>query len=322
MEVSLLLSLLIFLTFVSLLMGLFWAFAGADRGYRQRLQKRLDHLRGLEERQSSDSLLKTDAFGGFPLISAGLKKIRVIEPLKTLMVQADVVWPVRVLLLVNLLSGVGGIILGFLISAVKGGLVGGALGLAVPYRILVSKRKRRVKQFERQLPDALGLLVRGLKAGYAFTAGLQMAANEMPDPMGIELRKTFTEYNHGLDLNVALLNLCRRVPLPDLKFFTTSVMIQRETGGNLAEILDKNSSLIRERFKLRGQIRAQTGEGRLSGVVLVLLPPVMAIFLFFLNRPYVMVLVEHPMGRLMALTALGLQLVGMLLIRKIVNIKV
>ncbi|MDP3181834.1 MAG: type II secretion system F family protein [Desulfobaccales bacterium] len=322
MEVSLLLSLLIFFTLVSLFMGLFWAFAGADRGYRQRLQKRLNQLKGLEERQPSDSLLKTDAFSGFPLISAGLKKIRVIEPLKTLMIQADVSWPVGVLVLINLLSGMGGIILGFLANGVKGGLVGGVVGLVVPYRILVSKRRRRVKQFEKQLPDALDLLVRGLKAGYAFTVGLQMAANEMPDPIGIEFHKTFTEYNHGQDLNVALLNLCQRVPLPDLKFFTTAVMIQRETGGNLAEILDKNSSLIRERFKLRGQIRAQTGEGRLSGVVLVLLPPVTAIFLFFLNRPYVMVLLEHPLGRLMALTAMGLQLVGILLIRKIVNIKV
>ena len=248
--------------------------------------------------------------------------MRLVEPLKLLLIQADVTWPPGVVILIFLLAAMVGLTLGFLKWGVLGGLGGAALGTFIPYKVLITRRKRRVKKFEKQLPDALDLLVRGLKAGYAFTSGLQLAANEMSDPVGTEFRRTFIEYNHGLDLNLALLHLCQRVPLPDLKFFTTAVMIQRETGGNLAEILEKNSTLIRERFKLKGQILALTGEGRMSGLVLVLLPPVLFFILFLVNPEYILLLVEHPTGRIMALTAITLQLLGMMLIRKIVNIKV
>jgi tight adherence protein B len=165
-------------------------------------------------------------------------------------------------------------------------------------------------------------LSRGLKAGHAFASGLQLVAEEMPDPIGGEFFHTFKEYNHGLDLNAALLNLCRRVDLRDLRFFTTAVMIQRETGGNLSEILDKIAALIRERFKLRNQIQALTAEGRLSGVILVLLPPATALALFYLNPDYVMLLVRHPLGRLMSITALSFQILGIVTIRKIVRVKV
>ena len=126
-------------------------------------------------------------------------------------------------------------------------------------------KRRRLGKFEKQLPDALELLGRGLKAGHAFTAGLQLVADEMGPPIGPEFFKTYKEHNHGLDLNAALLNLCRRIDLQDLRFFTTAVMIQRETGGNLAEILEKIAALIRERFKLHNQVKALTAEGRLSG---------------------------------------------------------
>lgn len=322
MDLSLLFSLLIFLTFISVFMGIFWAYASAGRGYRQRLQKRLDYLKGQEEPQPGGSLLKTDGFGGIPFISDRLKKIRLMEPLKLLLIQADVHWPVGVVILLFFPAIMVGLILGFLKWGVLGGLGGGALGALVPYRILLAKRKRRVKKFEKQLPDALGLLVRGLKAGYAFTSGLQLAANEMPDPIGKEFRKTFIEFNHGMDLDLALLHLCQRVPLPDLKFFTTAVMIQRETGGNLAEILEKSANLIRERFQLKGQIMALTGEGRISGLVLVLLPPVLFFILLLVNPEYMLLLIEHPTGQKMALIAITLQLLGMILIRKIVNIKV
>jgi tight adherence protein B len=125
-----------------------------------------------------------------------------------------------------------------------------------------------------------------------------------------------------MDLNTALLHLCQRLDLRDLRFFTTAVMIQRETGGNLAEILDKIATLIRERFKLRNQIQALTAEGRLSGVILLLLPPATALALFYLNPDYVMLLVNHPMGRMMAITALFFQALGIITIRKIVRIKV
>ena len=183
-------------------------------------------------------------------------------------------------------------------------------------------KQRRLAKFEKQFPDALELLARGLKAGHAFTAGMQLVADEMGPPIGPEFFKTYKEQNHGLDLNSALLNLCRRIDLQDLRFFTTAVMIQRETGGNLAEILDKIAALVRERFKLCNQVRALTAEGRLSGIILSMLPPVTALALYFMNQNYIMLLWRSPKGRMMALFALAFQALGILTIRKIVKIKI
>jgi len=201
-------------------------------------------------------------------------------------------------------------------------LAGGGLGLLIPYKILARRRKRRLQKFEKQLPDALDLLARGLRAGHAFPSGLQQVAKEMPDPLGTEFFRTFREFNHGLDLNNALLNLCDRIDLRDLSFFTTAVLIQRETGGNLTEILEKISILIRERFKLRDQVKALTAEGRLSGLILLILPPLLAGILMLVNPAYESQLFQHPTGRVMCTVALGFQLLGMWCIHKIVNIKV
>ena len=200
--------------------------------------------------------------------------------------------------------------------------MGGGLGVVIPTYILKFKKKARIKKFEKQLPEGLDLLARGLKAGHAFASGLQLVAAEMENPIGIEFFKTFKEYNHGLDLNTALLNLCQRMDLRDLRYFTTAVMIQRETGGNLTEILEKIAFLIRERFKLRNQIKALTAEGRLSGWVLMAMPPGLALVILKLNPEYMMLLYTHPLGRMMAITALVFQVMGMLCIRKIVNVKV
>jgi tight adherence protein B len=151
---------------------------------------------------------------------------------------------------------------------------------------------------------------------------LQQVAKEMADPLGTEFSKTFREFNHGLDLNTSLLNLCQRINLRDLSFFTTAVLIQRETGGNLTEILEKISILIRERFKLRNQVKALTAEGRLSGLILLLLPPVLVVILMGVNPEYESQLFRHPTGQVMCGVALGFQILGMWAIHKIVNIKV
>lgn len=200
--------------------------------------------------------------------------------------------------------------------------MGLTLGLFLPYRLIVFKKKHRTKKFEKQLPEALDLLSRGLKAGHAFASGLQMVGEEMPNPIGLEFFKTFKEYNHGMDMNTVLVNLCHRVELKELRFFTTAVMIQRETGGNLTEILEKIAGLIRERFKLRNQIKALTAEGRLSGWILILMPPVLFVVMLRLNPDYTLMLVHHDTGRMMALAALFFQFLGVLTIRKIVNIKI
>ncbi len=192
----------------------------------------------------------------------------------------------------------------------------------LPYFWLIFKRKRKLKKFAAQLPDALELIARALRAGHSLAAGLSLVADEMPAPIGEEFSRAFEEQNLGVALDDALNNLTQRVPNLDLKFFATAVVLQRQTGGDLAEILDKIGYIIRERFKIWGQVQALTGEGRLSGIVLLALPPLLFLAVYYLNPQYSMMLFEDPMGQQMLIVAGILQVLGALTIRKIVNIKV
>ncbi len=192
----------------------------------------------------------------------------------------------------------------------------------LPVAWLVLKRKKRMAQFGKQLPEALELLSRSLRAGHSLAAGFGLVAGELHEPLGREFGRAFEEQNLGKSLDEALENMTERVPNLDLRFFATAVMLQRQTGGDLAEILDKIGSLIRERFKLAGQIQALTGEGRLSGIVLLALPPSLFCVMLYLNYEYAMVLFRDDAGRKMLAVALVFQFVGALVIRKIINIKV
>ena len=184
------------------------------------------------------------------------------------------------------------------------------------------KRKRRLNAFGRQLPDALELVSRALRAGHSLAAGFSLVADEMADPISTEFTRCYEEQNLGIPLEQALEGMTQRVPNLDLRFFATAVILQRQTGGDLAEILDKIGTLIRERFKVWGQIQALTGEGRLSGVVLLALPPVLFVVMYRLNPEYCQLLFTDPMGQWMLWGAVLLQLAGALVIRKIINIKV
>lgn len=192
----------------------------------------------------------------------------------------------------------------------------------LPFMWLMMKRKSRMSKFNKQLPEALELLSRSLRAGHSLAAGFGLVSTEMQAPIGREFGRAFEEQNLGISLDEALEDMTVRVPNMDLRFFATAVMLQRQTGGDLAEILDKIGRLIRDRFKLSGQIQALTGEGRLSGVVLLALPPTLFATMLYLNYEYAMVLFRDESGRKLMAAALVLQLVGALVIRKIINIKV
>lgn len=200
---------------------------------------------------------------------------------------------------------------------------GVALGLAtLPFVWLFLKRRRRLAAFGKQLPEALELISRALRAGHSLASGISLVAEEMADPIGKEFARCYEEQNFGIPLDEALEELTVRVPNLDLRFFATAVILQRQTGGDLAEILDKIGYLVRERFKIWGQIQSLTGEGRLSGIVLLALPPVLFVVMYRLNPTYVMTLFEDPMGHKMLAVAVVLQIVGALVIKKIINIKV
>jgi tight adherence protein B len=199
---------------------------------------------------------------------------------------------------------------------------GAALGFAIPFMVLRFKRTRRMRAFEEQFPEGLDLISRALKAGHAFATGLKMVAEELPEPVGPEFRKIFDEQNFGLPLKDALENLTARVPLLDVRFFATAVLIQRETGGNLSEILENLAHVVRERFKILRQVRVYTAHGRLTGYVLLALPAVLAIALSFINPEHMNMLFREPMGRMMLMSALVMQTIGYLWIKRVVKIEV
>lgn len=199
---------------------------------------------------------------------------------------------------------------------------GAAFGFAVPFFVLSFKRNRRLRTFEEQFPEALDLIARALKAGHAFATGLKMVADEMSEPVGPEFRKTFDEQNFGLPLKDALENLTHRVPLIDVRFFATAVLIQRETGGNLSEILENLAHVVRERFKILRQVRVYTAHGRLTGYVLLALPAVLCIALSFINPDHMNTLFRERMGQMLLMTAAVMQFIGYMWIRQVVKIEV
>ena len=209
-----------------------------------------------------------------------------------------------------------------LLRDVLGMLPGFALGAAVPFIVLLRKRTVRIRKFEEQFPDALEMMSRAVKAGHAFTTAMGMVADEAPDPMGPEFKKAFEEQNFGLPLKDALTNLAARMPLLDVQFFATAVLIQRETGGNLAEILDSLAHVVRERFKILRQVRVYTAHGRMTGYVLLGLPAFLAIALMFINPDHMSTLFNERVGRLLIAATVVMQTVGYLWIRKVVTIEV
>ena len=193
---------------------------------------------------------------------------------------------------------------------------------SLPLLWVWNKRRKRLKQFATQLPDAMEMLARALRAGQSLQFGFQMIAEEMPAPISQEFGRVFEEQNLGIALDDSLADMTERIPNLDLKFFATAVILQRQTGGDLAEILDKIGELIRERFRIWGQVQALTGEGRLSGAVLLALPVVLFFVIFYLNPGYVKPLFTDPLGKKMLFGAIVMQILGAVAIKKIITIEV
>ena len=242
--------------------------------------------------------------------------------LQHLLEQADVGWSVGSLLLgiLGLATGLGAV--GLLVGGGRIALVLAAVGAALPFLYLRRRTRRRVAAFEQGLPDAIDLLGRSIRAGHALTSGLEIVADELPDPVGAEFRQVFEEQKFGLPIRDSLLALADRIPLVDVRILVTAVLIQRESGGNLAEILDNIAYTIRERFKIRRELRIHTAQGRLTGYLLAVLPVVMGIVIFTVSPEYMSVLFEERAGRVALAGAAGLQVMGYLAIRRIIDIDI
>jgi tight adherence protein B len=217
-----------------------------------------------------------------------------------------------------LFGGLSLVFVRFVWVAPLAAIVGGIL----PTIILMRKRTARLRKFEEMFPEALDLLSRAVKAGHAFQTAMNMAADELPEPVGPEFRKTFDQQNFGLPLREALNAMTSRVPIIDVKFFVTAVLIQRETGGNLSEILDNLSHVVRERFKVLRQVRVHTAHGRFTGWVLLALPAFVLVAMSYINPEHMQVLYTDPMGRNLLGAGVVMQTIGYFWIRKVIKIEV
>jgi len=292
-----------------------------------RIENRLDLLTGVNTPiEAKEGLLKDGNVLAEPLDDMPSLAERIagrFGDVNLLFEQADTSLTISRLLLASIIMAIAGTGMGAAVGVHPGllPLLGLAMG-CVPLMWLLFRRKKRLKAFAVQLPDALEMMARALRAGQSLGFGFNSVASEMGDPISREFNRVFEEQNLGIPLEDSLRGLTERIPNLDLKFFATAVILQRQTGGDLAEILDKIGHLIRQRFQIWGQVQALTGEGRLSGIVLLALPVLLFLAVYQLNREYVMVLFTDPLGKQMLAVAIFLQLVGALVIRKIVNIKV
>ncbi len=279
---------------------------------------------GRRDKQVKESLLRkraADTQSGF--LDSVMSRMQIVKRLQSALDQADVDWSAS-RMLVNLTAGDVGIVtllIFFQVGAVS--IVGIAVGtFCLPLLWLMRRRKKRIKALVEQLPDAFDLMGQALRAGHALAGAIQLISQQMPNPIAKEFSRVFHEQNLGLKVEDALLNMARRVDQMDVRFFVTAVLIQRQTGGDLAEVLDKIGKVIRDRVQLLGTVQALTAEGRLSGWVLLALPVVVFFACLVVNREYAMTLIETSSGRIMLAVAGAMDLMGMAMIKKIVNIKV
>ena len=292
------------------------------RGKKQ-METILNPVTGVvEERETSILVTPTER----DALDAFLEGSNLQAKIQTLLQQAGLQWAPSHLLVAMAVGAVVGAFLGYLIQPL-GFMLLSILAFAfvlggLPLFYVRYQRGKRLKELEEQLPEALDFLARSMRAGHAFSISLEMIGTEMPDPMGQEFRALFAEHNLGAPIEVAMANFGKRVPLLDVRLFISSVALQRQTGGNVSEVLTRLAFLIRERFRLRGQVKAASAHGRLTSMVLTILPIVMIILLTFVAPDYLPTMVKDPDGKYMIVAAVIFQIMGYIIMRKIVNIKV
>jgi tight adherence protein B len=269
------------------------------------------------------ALLRDEMMSRIPAFDTLLRRSERISALQEMLSQGAVDVRAGNFLIFCLLSAVVfGVAFMLAGGSVLFGWAGLVLGFFVPYAYASHRRAKRFQRFEEKFPEAIDTLARAVRAGHAFTTALEMIANEISEPVAGEFRQLFEEQKFGLPVRDALLNLADRIPLVDVKFFVTAVMLQRETGGNLAEILDNLSYVIRERFKILRQVRVHTAQGRLTMVLLMALPPTIVVVMLTLNPSFIRPLFTDPLGHVLIVAGIVLQTVGYFFIRRIIRIQV
>ncbi len=320
-----LISFLVFVFGLFLVLGAYLAATHGTETKRVRLQKRLSEalLHSAHTEDIEVVLARNELMSEIPWMNRSLVRLQAALHLKQMLDQADLhVTPSRLVMF----SGMAGMLAALAVSVISVSILlmlgAGLVAATLPFAHVWWKRKQRFEAFLENLPDALDLMSRALSAGHAFSEALHMVSAEMPEPIAGEFRKAYEEQNLGLSLKLAMENLTQRVPLLDLRMCVTAVMIQRETGGNLAEILEKVAHTIRERFRIMGDLKTLTTSSRMSAWLLCGLPIFVTIVITIMNPDYMAILWKDQRGHYLIAAAMFLQITGMLIVRKILDIKI
>jgi len=327
------LAIIAILIFVVVALGVFVVASLLDQRSSQArlLRERLATVQEAASRQPSEelALLRDEMLSKIPALDNLLRRSSRISNLQPFLEQADLKIRAANILVLCLFSAVAMAITGYILAgslppnqALLFAMVGLVIGGFLPYSYASYRRNKRFQKFEELFPEAIDTLARAVRAGHAFTTALELIANELSEPVASEFRKLFEEQKFGLPVRDALMNLAERMPLVDVKFFVTAVMLQRETGGNLAEILDNLSYVIRERFKIMRQVRVYTAQGRLTMLLLMGLPPVIVVTMLTTSPAFIHPLFADPIGHVLVVAGIVLQTLGYFVIRKIIQIRV
>ena len=327
------LGIIAILVFVVVALGVFAVASLLDQRSAQArmLRQRLATVKEAAAHEPNEelALLRDEMLSKIPALDNLLRRSSRISNLQPFLEQANLKIRAGNILMLCLVSGLALAVAGFLMAASltrNQALLFAAAGLVIggffPYSYASYRRTKRFQKFEELFPEAIDTLARAVRAGHAFTTALELIANELSEPVASEFRKLFEEQKFGLPVRDALMNLAERMPLVDVKFFVTAVMLQRETGGNLAEILDNLSYVIRERFKIMRQVRVYTAQGRLTMLLLMGLPPVIVVTMLLTSPAFIRPLFVDPIGHVLVVAGIVLQTLGYFVIRKIIQIQV
>jgi tight adherence protein B len=312
-----------FVGVLAIILGLYWGLVlRTEQQTDRRLRKRLRGAGGVITRRPV--LAKEDQpLSRVPMLVRPLARAKsIVQPLERLIDQADSRMTAGTFFLLSGTAAVGAFTIVALLTGFRGiGALAGVVLMWIPYVYLRWKRSRRMLKFEEQFPEAIDLIARALRAGHAFTTGLGMVADEIPSPVGSEFKLLYDRQNFGMPLPEALRAFAERIPLLDARFFATAVLTQREAGGNLSEVLDNLARVVRERFKVKRQVRVVSAHARMTGFVLVGLPPLTALAIMVVSPDNMKMLVTNPMGLYMVSAALILQVTGGLIVKKLTNLE-
>jgi tight adherence protein B len=329
-EMDYFLPVLIFIVVLILVELGYFALRGFRSSEKKGVRTRLKALAVQAEKEEAVDILKKDRLSDIPWLHSILRRFSTMGKLSLLVEQAGVQRKPGLYILLSITLAVIGFLAGAPFHSVYFPLVPSLFVIipctvvpaTLPFIYLRYKRGKRFHKFEEQLPEALDLIARSLKAGHAFSSGLRLVSEEMEDPIGFEFEKALNEINFGVAAQEALIGMTDRIPLDDLRFFVISVILQRETGGNLAEILENLSRLIRERFKLNGHVRVLSSQARLSAYILVVIPFVIALGLHLINREYYKAFFENPSGKYVLASGMVWMILGFFVMKKMVKIRV